>query len=217
MARREPTKEDVEAAKNLKRIWLEKKDELKITQADIARRMNWASPSAMSQYINCKVPLGAETIISLAEILNVDPKDIKQSLDIFFIPKDSMKFRYIPVMGDDKSGYTSKVIGSVSSVGYTPSQYALLCTKDVLDIAEAGEILLMIPSIDAEQGEDVSIKYKESNKHVHTIGYIKRKTKAYTVIENSDGKSVMIRTGDIEYCHHIGGVLNSRFFEATVD
>lgn len=72
--------EDIEAARRIKRIWLDKKKTLNLTQTDLARELD-ISPSAVSEYLTGKVPIGLKMTFRLSAILGVDPREIRPEID----------------------------------------------------------------------------------------------------------------------------------------
>ena len=69
-----------EIAGNLKRIWNIRKKERKVTQALAASQLNWTQ-GALSQYLNGITPMSAQTVIKLANYLNVHPTKIDPSIN----------------------------------------------------------------------------------------------------------------------------------------
>lgn len=61
---------------NLRRIWDEKKGELKLTQEGVAHRLSWKNQSAVSQYLNGSIPLNTEAVLKFAGVLQVAPSVI---------------------------------------------------------------------------------------------------------------------------------------------
>jgi len=58
--------------KNLKAIWLNRSQELGISQKEAAAQLNWTE-GALSQYLNGRTALKPESIIKLANFLEVSP------------------------------------------------------------------------------------------------------------------------------------------------
>lgn len=76
MATREPTVEELEDAKRLKRVWTERKDQLHLNQVKAAKELGYSSQGAVSQYLNGKVAMNLETVAKFAKLLRVEIKDI---------------------------------------------------------------------------------------------------------------------------------------------
>tara|TARA_R100001460_G_scaffold51064_5_gene89667 strand:- start:926 stop:1222 length:297 start_codon:yes stop_codon:yes gene_type:complete len=63
----------------LREVWDAKRKELGITQADVKSTLSISSESAISHYLNGKIPLNLETILAFALILKVPVSDISPS------------------------------------------------------------------------------------------------------------------------------------------
>lgn len=72
------TKQDIQIAEQLRKIWFRKKHKLGLTQAIVAKQFGYTQ-SAISQYISGKIALNADTILKFAKILRCKPEDIKQN------------------------------------------------------------------------------------------------------------------------------------------
>ncbi|HGJ5855681.1 MAG TPA: helix-turn-helix domain-containing protein [Arsenophonus nasoniae] len=73
------TKEQLDDAQRLKSIYVLKKDELRITQDDIAYQLG-IGQAAVSHYLNGVNPLNAKTVAFFAKLLKVKPSDISPSI-----------------------------------------------------------------------------------------------------------------------------------------
>lgn len=71
---------------NLKRIWLEKKTTLKLTQESASAAAGWKTQSAFNQFLNGKLALNTDAIVRLARVLQVKPADINPDLAESFAP-----------------------------------------------------------------------------------------------------------------------------------
>ena len=60
---------------NLRRIWDDKKSEMKFTQVQAAKELGWTQ-SAISHYLNNFTDIGPQAIIKIANFLDVPPTDI---------------------------------------------------------------------------------------------------------------------------------------------
>ena len=87
------TELDFEAAKNLKRIWTEKRKELGFTQEQAAEFMN-VSQSTISQYLRGAAALGLEATLRFAYFLGVDPRDIRPDLPEWVVTSKSLKLDF---------------------------------------------------------------------------------------------------------------------------
>ena len=68
------------AVENFKRIWDIRKREMDITQVEAAEKLNWTQ-GAFSQYLNAITEMSPQTIIKLANFLDVDPLEIDPDID----------------------------------------------------------------------------------------------------------------------------------------
>jgi len=76
MREREITDRDLIAAENLRRIWNEKKKISGLT-LEKAGELLGISHSALSQYMNAKLPIGVDFLLRISELLGVEPKEIR--------------------------------------------------------------------------------------------------------------------------------------------
>jgi len=84
------TELDFEAAKNLKRIWVEKRKELGFTQEQAAEFMG-VTQSTVSQYLRGVAALGLEATLRFAYFLGIDPRDIRPDLPEWVVTSKSLK------------------------------------------------------------------------------------------------------------------------------
>lgn len=76
MANRELTLEELSDAKRLRQIWMDRKDELHLSQVKAARELGYNSQGAVSQFINGKVGLNFQAAAKFAKLLRVSVGDI---------------------------------------------------------------------------------------------------------------------------------------------
>jgi DNA-binding XRE family transcriptional regulator len=76
MANRDLTSEEIADAKRLRKIWAEKKDQLHLNQVKAAKELGYSSQSAVSQFINGKVPINMQTAAKFAKLLKANVEDI---------------------------------------------------------------------------------------------------------------------------------------------
>lgn len=70
---------DLQAARNLKSIWLTFKKENKINQTDFAEGLGW-SQGNFSQYLTGSIPIGLATLVKLANSLECNASDIREEI-----------------------------------------------------------------------------------------------------------------------------------------
>lgn len=80
--RRELTPEEVSWANNLKAIWLEKKKEEKLTQEQLADLTGYKTQSAITQYVNGKIPLGYQAKLRFSKALKVPVTQIDPNFPV---------------------------------------------------------------------------------------------------------------------------------------
>lgn len=76
MANRDLTADEIADAKRLRKIWAEKKDHLHLNQVKAAKELGYSSQSAVSQFINGKVPINLETAAKFARLLKANVEEI---------------------------------------------------------------------------------------------------------------------------------------------
>jgi transcriptional regulator with XRE-family HTH domain len=92
---RKMTDLDIEASKNLKRIWDQKRKELGFTQETASERIG-IGQSTVSQYLRGTVPLGIEATLKFAYFLGVDPREIRPDLPEWVVTLKSIKTEVSP-------------------------------------------------------------------------------------------------------------------------
>lgn len=83
--RRELTSDETQDAKRLAEVFRKRKAELKaqgesMTQESLAHDCGWRGQSAISQYVNARIPLNLDALVKLSDALRVDPGDISPRL-----------------------------------------------------------------------------------------------------------------------------------------
>lgn len=86
---------DIQAAKNLKRIWDQKRKELGFTQETAVERIG-IGQSTISMYLRGIVPLGIEATLKFAYFLGIDPRDIRPDLPEWVVTLKSEKTEVSP-------------------------------------------------------------------------------------------------------------------------
>lgn len=67
---------DFDAARNAKKIWIKKKSELGLNQTKLANLMG-VSQGSVASWFNGHLPIGTDSLLALAKILKVDPREIR--------------------------------------------------------------------------------------------------------------------------------------------
>lgn len=139
MANRDLTNDEIEDAKRLRKLWSEKKEELHLSQVKAARELGYSSQSAVSQYINGKVPINFQTAAKFAKLLKTDiqhiaprfgklvTNPIPSSLDGYVAPT-------LGVLGGAQSGATLNWFAFhedfCASLGVDPAHLKLVRLED---------------------------------------------------------------------------------------
>ena len=77
--RRELTSDELADTKRLQKLWKANAPQLGITQAKASQMFGFANQSAISQYLNGRIPLNMETTTRFASLLKVPLSDISPS------------------------------------------------------------------------------------------------------------------------------------------
>lgn len=74
--RRPLTETEQQDSERLKKVWDIRSRELNLTQLDASKQFGFANQSAVSQYLNAKIPLNLDAAAKFAKILHVSIADI---------------------------------------------------------------------------------------------------------------------------------------------
>lgn len=81
MKRKPLSGEDMAAARALRRLWDDRKADLKLTQDKAAVQMGFATQGAVSHYLNGYTPLNTDAVLKFAALLQVPPSAIRPDID----------------------------------------------------------------------------------------------------------------------------------------
>ena len=102
MSRLSLTHSELQKAKRLKAIWVQKKHELGLIQVKAAQQLGIAQPT-FNQYLNGNIPLNTDFLLAFAELLDVNPWDIDpeyRNVRSFKKARDSQVIsRALPILG----------------------------------------------------------------------------------------------------------------------
>ena len=87
------TKNQEQIVKNLQRIWNVRKKEMEITQVEAAKKLNWTQ-GAFSQYLNAITEMSPQTVIKIANFLDVTPQEIDPNIDSALPNVESKEVRF---------------------------------------------------------------------------------------------------------------------------
>ena len=74
--RRALTDEELLDAQRLKKVWDQKSASLSLTQLSVSKTFGFANQSAVSQYLNARIPLNLEAAAKFSKVLNVPLEEI---------------------------------------------------------------------------------------------------------------------------------------------
>lgn len=76
--RKKLTDEQLKEAENLRKVWDRQSAKLGLTQAEASKKFGFANQSAVSQYLNARIPLNIETSLRFAKLLQVPVGQISE-------------------------------------------------------------------------------------------------------------------------------------------
>ena len=100
------TKNQEQIVKNLQRIWNVRKKEMEITQVEAAKKLDWTQ-GAFSQYLNAITEMSPQTVIKIANFLDVNPQEIDPNIDSALPNVESKTVRFS--LGNPNLELTAKV------------------------------------------------------------------------------------------------------------
>lgn len=78
-SRREPNEVELAVAERIKRVWLQNKADLKISQELAAEKMGW-SQALFNKYLNGKNPLNINAVLKFSQLLGVPASELAPEL-----------------------------------------------------------------------------------------------------------------------------------------
>ena len=203
------TTSDQEIAKNLRRVWKERKDDLGLTQVKMAEKLGITQP-AFSQFLNGTVSLNTDMVIAIASVLKVAPDDIdpRRGKQMSLATKKVQQVS-VPVlfsMEGDPTGDNAVVVELVPDEKTVGSYAIHIDTNDYefFNIYE-GCYLIMHPSAKPRKGSLVVITTKKGRRYMGK--FVKETDDSLTVIdprgvEQTNTKELVFSThkvGAIQY------------------
>jgi len=88
VSRRDLTAEERAERERLRELWDAKKDELHLTQVKAAKALGFSNQTAISQYLNGRIPLNFEAVVKFCKLLKVDVADVSDRFSKM-IPSES--------------------------------------------------------------------------------------------------------------------------------
>lgn len=178
---REITPHDELIASNLRRLF----EKSKTTQVSAAKTLKMTQ-SAVSQYINGRIALNTDVIVSFAKLLNVKPTEIDPNFGEEFLK--SWSKHNIKIVGTNR-----RVLVNASSDQCIALRVA---SNDVSDRLRIGDLVIINPmaTIDATKEPLVSAYYPDNVENAGAILYIGpdiEKAKDYL---NSEAKLAIVES-----------------------
>lgn len=206
--RRSLTKEEVQEAARLKRVWDSKKLELQLTQAKAAKALGFTSQAAISQYLNAKVPLPATVVARFAKLLQVPVSEISVRVsDMLSGGRADLSAYTAPTIDDLKSGkvrvqpeIVSLSPGFLASLGATPDSLSWIVVADNCAVPKGSMVLVQKNfqlgngyHVFYDDGKAAVWKVEVSDQHItiHKGSGMKLPKEATTMIK-SYGKAVLV-------------------------
>jgi transcriptional regulator with XRE-family HTH domain len=75
-ARRELTPEESKERDRLRKLWEQRKDDLHLTQKKAAQMLGFSNQTAISQYLNGRIPLNFEAVAKFCKLLKCEVSDV---------------------------------------------------------------------------------------------------------------------------------------------
>lgn len=124
MNRRVLTKEELADVDRLRACWERRKGELRLTQSKAAEALGFSNQTAISQYINGRIPLNMEAAFKFAELLEV--------------PIDELSPRYSKRVSKPQGPVTRIPVKSVANLQIVEAKNNVLAPH-----VKAGELMVV--------------------------------------------------------------------------
>jgi transcriptional regulator with XRE-family HTH domain len=124
MNRRVLTKEELADVDRLRACWERRKGELRLTQSKAAEALGFSNQTAISQYINGRIPLNMEAAFKFAELLEV--------------PIDELSPRYSKRVSKPQGPVTRIQVRSVANLQIVEAKNNVLAPH-----VKAGELMVV--------------------------------------------------------------------------
>lgn len=136
--RKKLTDEQRVESENLRRIWDERSDKIGLTQAAASKEFGFANQSAVSQYLNARIPLNTETALRFAKLLGVPVKEISPRTGVLVETDHDVKRKRLGIpLNDDLLEVDSEMKKIVGDCNF------LVIDKDAASI-DSGVFLVAI-------------------------------------------------------------------------
>jgi transcriptional regulator with XRE-family HTH domain len=129
ISRRKLTAEEGQERKRLRDLWDAKKDELHLTQVKAAKALGFSNQTAISQYLNGRIPLNFEAVVKFCKLLKVDVSEVSP--------------RYSSMIPDDSPRATRVLVSNLESIEFVTAMNDVLTPevkKGDLMIIDKGDL-----------------------------------------------------------------------------
>lgn len=195
----------------LKKIWLQKKIELKLTQVTVAKTLG-IKQSTLSQYLNGVIPLNTNMVLNLSEILKVEPGAISKSL-FRYSRVDKNKSYMVPVLfsisgllqgAKDLIPYTkASERKSKSAQDTNESMWAVYIDEELRSpLLRQGSYLILGANAGCEAGDTVWLVFTDGRKPA-AYTYIGAAQKSHDIVCLLTGKKHTVTEDDIHSCSKV--------------
>ena len=195
----------------LKKIWLQKKIELKLTQVTVAKTLG-IKQSTLSQYLNGVIPLNTNMVLNLSEILKVEPGAISKSL-FRYSRVDKNKSYMVPVLfsisgllqgAKDLIPYTkASERKSKSAQDTNESMWAVYIDEELRSpLLRQGSYLILGANAGCEAGDTVWLVFTDGRKPA-AYTYIGAAQKSHDIVCLLTGKKHTVIEDDIHSCSKV--------------
>lgn len=223
--RRELTRGEREDAKRLKAAWLAVKDDMGLSQEQMAFQCGWKTQGAFTHYINGIIPLNLDALLKITSVLKADAKQISPRLTRALDKQTPASKRAhhvagIPVVGTTQGGPDHQWVETGYPAGFgdeyitmtsrDPHAYALRVRgNSMAPRIREGEVILVEPTTTAEAGDDVVVRTLDGQVMVKTLVSTRN---GETILDSiaKDYDRIVLRQEKIEWIHPVMGVIPAR-------
>ncbi len=196
----------------LKKIWLQKKIELKLTQVTVAKTLG-IKQSTLSQYLNGVIPLNTNMVLNLSEILKVEPGAISKSL-FRYSRVDKNKSYMVPVLfsisgllqgAKEMIPFTKATKRKTNDFGKDSDQsmWAVYIDEELRSpLLRQGSYLILVSNAVCEAGDTVWLVYTDARKPA-AYTYIGAAQKSHDIVCLLTGKKHTVIEDDIHSCSKV--------------
>jgi predicted transcriptional regulator len=167
------TKDDLEAALNLKSIWMSKKEFLQLTQLKVSQELG-TTQSTISQYLSGTIALNTDATLKFSTILQCKPEEIRPEL----INTNLIQEKTLPCI--NLEGIEQKKLVKTNYIGKNNTHiYAVLInTSDYAPRIRQNEYVIADSITNYSTNDEVLIQVNEPHNLIRK--FIKKKNNEYS-------------------------------------